>query len=105
MRLQQFNEQEQPLLPKANLEEESSLQIQKHSSYQEEEEGRTLHSWEVSRSLCCNFTHNSYANSTVRAEQTVSFSGEEEGAKDELKVTQNWLNQFHVSGEVGRNFA
>lgn len=37
--------------------------------------------------------------------QTVSFSGEEEGAKDELKVTQNWLNQFHVSGEVGRNFA
>lgn len=58
-----------------------------------------------SRFLCCNFTHISYADSSVCAEQTVSFSGKEERAKDELKVTQNQLNQFHVSGEVGMNFA
>lgn len=59
----------------------------------------------VSRFLCCYFTHISYATSSVCAEQTVLFSGKKEGAEDELKVTQNQLNQFQVSGEVGMNFA
>lgn len=55
----------------------------------------------ISRLLCWNFTHISCANSRVCAEQT----GKEEGAEDELKVTQNQLNQFHVSSEVGMNCA